>query len=66
MKFFTMPNLGKLIHFEKIFCERVLSLLTSSSENCSDYQMALGTDHSVDRTFLEPNLSPTEQFVKDC
>ena len=35
------------------------------SGNSSDCQIALRTDHFVDRTFRGSNWSPTEQLVKD-
>ena len=34
--------------------------------NCSDIQMALRTNHFVDRTFRGSNWNPTEQLVKVC
>ena len=55
----------RFINFGKIFCERVLSWYTWYSGNSWDCQMALQTDHFVDRTFPESNWSPTEQLVKE-
>ena len=34
--------------------------------NCSDTYIALRTDHFVNPTFRESNLSPSEQLVKGC
>ena len=55
----------RFINFGKIFCERVLSWYTWYSGNSWDCQMALQTDHFVDRTFPESNWSQTEQLVKE-
>ena len=54
----------KIIHLEKNFSDVALSLFTGYWGNSSHCQMALRTDHFVDRTFRGSNGSPTDQLVK--
>ena len=53
----------RFINFGKIFCERVLSWYTWYSGNSWDCQMALQTDHFVDRTFPESNWTVGKRML---
>ena len=51
---------GNCIISKELTFKEFLHDVMLHSGNCSDIQMALWTDHFVDRTFGESNWSPTE------
>ena len=61
---FLQCLISKIVHLENIFSDGALSLYTGYSGNSLDCQMALRTDHLVDRTFRGSNWNPTDQLVK--
>ena len=56
--------IGSCIILKELNLKEFLYHVMIYSGNFSDIQMALRTDHFVDRTFLASNWSPTEQLVK--